>query len=446
MTEISVHTHNTKSQLISSMEQIRNPWMEYWREVAEVYLPRRYVSLYPSTRGQTKQEYKNTRILDSTGTIALRNLASGMMNGITSPSRQWLRLHLSGAIELESHFTRLALDKRQRTLSTVMAGSNFYNAIATLYIDIALFGTGVVLIYEDANNIIHCYNPPLGEFYLDQGPDYRVNTFARKISLTVRQIVERWGLANCSTTVRDSFQRGGAAMLKDIEIWHLIEPNDRGEGLTALPFQELYWEAGGSRGEVLSVRGYNELPGIFVRWDTVANEPYGTGPSMDALGDVLQLQVETKRKGQAIDKMVSPPVQADVTLKNRPMSFNPNEVTYVNGIQNGTRGVSPVYEVRTPIDALTQDIAQIQARIREVHHNDLFKMIAQLETVRSATEIEARREEKLVLLGPVLERFENEALEPAVKRIMAIADRYGCLLYTSPSPRDRQKSRMPSSA
>ena len=27
-----------------------------------------------------------------------------------------------------------------------------------------------------------------------------------------------------------------------------------------------------------------------------------------------------------------------------------------------------------------------------------------------------------------------------------IADKEGCLLYTSPSPRDRQKSRMPSSA
>ena len=28
----------------------------------------------------------------------------------------------------------------------------------------------------------------------------------------------------------------------------------------------------------------------------------------------------------------------------------------------------------------------------------------------------------------------------------AVGDRYYCLLYTSPSPRDRQKSRMPSSA
>ena len=31
-------------------------------------------------------------------------------------------------------------------------------------------------------------------------------------------------------------------------------------------------------------------------------------------------------------------------------------------------------------------------------------------------------------------------------RLRMIAERYACLLYTSPSPRDRQKSRMPSSA
>ena len=36
-----------------------------------------------------------------------------------------------------------------------------------------------------------------------------------------------------------------------------------------------------------------------------------------------------------------------------------------------------------------------------------------------------------------------------VTLVFALADAphlYGCLLYTSPSPRDRQKSRMPSSA
>ena len=37
--------------------------------------------------------------------------------------------------------------------------------------------------------------------------------------------------------------------------------------------------------------------------------------------------------------------------------------------------------------------------------------------------------------------FEQSLSDPCVLRFMM-----GCLLYTSPSPRDRQKSRMPSSA
>ena len=42
----------------------------------------------------------------------------------------------------------------------------------------------------------------------------------------------------------------------------------------------------------------------------------------------------------------------------------------------------------------------------------------------------------------------SEASLPAdkVERLAAIAASRACLLYTSPSPRDRQKSRMPSSA
>src|SRR5665213_183991 len=40
----------------------------------------------------------------------------------------------------------------------------------------------------------------------------------------------------------------------------------------------------------------------------------------------------------------------------------------------------------------------------------------------------------------------NEALQARGFRVEAVANSINCLLYTSPSPRDRQKSRMPSSA
>ena len=41
--------------------------------------------------------------------------------------------------------------------------------------------------------------------------------------------------------------------------------------------------------------------------------------------------------------------------------------------------------------------------------------------------------------------FDGTEIHEAVITLLALAKK-GCLLYTSPSPRDRQKSRMPSSA
>ena len=146
---------------------------------------------------------------------------------------------------------------------------------------------------------------------------------------------------------------------------------------------------------------------------------------MDALPDVIQLQFETKAKAQSLDLMNHPPLIADVQLRNRPTALLPHGVTFVSGA--ASFGAKPVYEVRPPIAEMSADILDIRQRIREILHNDLFKMISQLDTVRSATEIDARREEKLVLLGPVLERFENEALDPSITRIFAIMGRKGLL-------------------
>ena len=46
--------------------------------------------------------------------------------------------------------------------------------------------------------------------------------------------------------------------------------------------------------------------------------------------------------------------------------------------------------------------------------------------MRSATEVEAIREEKL-LLGQVIERFENEALKPIIDRVLSTSERSGLL-------------------
>lgn len=420
--KINAEFHGLLNQTFSALEKERLPFWQLWRELADFFLPKRYVWLQ-SDKERRIRNAKNPHILDGTGTKCARILAAGMMNGITSPSRPWFSLRIPGFTEDPDSEARLWCDEVARRMMQVMVETNYYNAMAVLYLDLVVFGSSAMLIYEDGDSIFRCYNPALGEFYF--GQDYRlsVNTFGRTFCLTVSQTVAQFGKENCSDRVKDAFGRGGAHLQMPVEVYHLVEPNIDGQGTVnkRFLFRETYWEKGQQAGDVLSQRGFSEMPGIFPRWELTGNDAYGTSPAMDALPDVIQLQHETKRKGQGLDKTLSPPVLADIQLKNNPTALMPNGITYIAGANN--IGVKPIYTVQFPLDAVTLDIQDVRQRIAETFHNELFNMISQLDTVRSATEIDARREEKLVLLGSVLERFENEALDPSINRIFSIMDR-----------------------
>lgn len=410
--------------IIAELKNDRQPFWTLWREVADYFLPKRYVWLQ-SDREARVRNAKNPNILDSTGTTAARILASGMMNGITSPSRPWFRLRVPG-FDNEGDAMALWADECVRRMLYVMAECNFYNAMAVMYLDLVVFGSAAMLMYEDDDTVIRCYNPALGEYYLGQSHRLAVDTFAREFKQSVKQIASNFGVENLPPELKLKYEKGGADALHSYDITHLVEPNTGDtEVAKHFAYRETYWLGDMREGQVLARRGYNELPGVFPRWEVTANDSYGTSPCMDALPDVIQLQHETKRKAQGLDKTMSPPIVADVQLQHRPTALMPNGITYIAGANNV--GAKPLYQIQMPLQEITEDITQVQIRIRETLHNNLFNMISQLDTVRSATEIDARREEKLVLLGSVLERFENEALDPAIQRIFSIMNRRGML-------------------
>src|SRR6516162_4300578 len=419
---------------LAGMRIRRYSWWLHWRELADFILPRRYRWLVISNQ-MNRGSPINQNIIDSTGTLAARVLASGMMAGITSPTRPWFKFKVQN---LEDNLVVGAwLAECQRRMETVFQESNFYTAMAVMYFDLVVFGTACIIIYEDFENVIHCFNPCLGEFFYELDERFQVNTLAREFTLTHRQIADQFGLDNVTDDVKSSVsdKNPGMAGQQTHEklVMHMIEPNNGFGELVPkrFRFREAYWEWGSPRAKLLRVRGFSEWPCVCPRWDVVSNDAYGRSPGMDALGDIKQLQQETRRKAQAIDKMVNPPMIADVQLKNQPASTIPGGWTYVAGLDNQRVGAKPLYTVMPPIGEMKQDIAEVQARIKITFHNDLFTGITDLQTVRTATEIDARREEKMVLLGPVLERIIGEGLSKAIDRVWGIMER-GRLLPPAP--------------
>jgi lipopolysaccharide biosynthesis protein len=61
------------------------------------------------------------------------------------------------------------------------------------------------------------------------------------------------------------------------------------------------------------------------------------------------------------------------------------------------------------------DIQDVRERIRSSFYADLFLMLSNAADTRmTATEVAERHEEKLLMLGPVLERLHNELLDPLI--------------------------------
>jgi hypothetical protein len=146
---------------------------------------------------------------------------------------------------------------------------------------------------------------------------------------------------------------------------------------------------------------------------------------MDNLGDTKQIQLETLRKAEFIEKGVRPPMGADPELKNEPSSILPSNITYVSS-QGGKKGFWPLFEPNpTWLSGLTEDIKQVQERVERGFFVDVFMAISRMEGVQPRNELELTKRdlERLQVLGPVVHLFETEFAGPAIERVMAIMSR-----------------------
>lgn len=429
----------------------RYSWWVHARELADFFLPRRYKWLItPNQMGRGSPI--NQHILDSTPTIAARNLAAGIMYGISNPTAPWFRLQFGRVDSTGTGPVAVYLRQVEEILFRVFQESNFYQALAILYFDLVIFGTASMLIYEDYDNVINCVNPCFGEYYADVNQQLNnVDVFYREFTYTIAQTVDRWGIENVSPAVAGLYKQGGSGLTRELIIAHAIEPNyePRKYGVPAhFKYRETYWEWGGSASPqggssyspgLLEKRGFYEAPNVTPRWDTVANDAYGRSPAMDGLPDCKQLQLQVRRQAQGIDKLVNPPMQADIQLKNSPASLLPGGITYVAGLMSSPNpAMLPVYGNWKPeLAAMNENLELLRNRLKQIFYNDLFQTISQYQTRSNVTaqEINVRKAEALVMLGPVIHRLQLELLSKSVDRVFGICARGGLL---PPAPQQLQ--------
>jgi Bacteriophage head to tail connecting protein len=414
---------------LSALRSWRWTWWASWQDLAAFFLPRRYKT-FVTPNNFSRGRFLNNNIIDSTGVLAMNQCAAGMWSGLTSPSRPWFEF--GPAIEmpnLDEDSRKWLADLRTQVL-TVLSKSNFYSTMAQFFQDVTVFGTSPMICYEDKQDVVRFYLPCAGEYFLQVGSRLSVDVLYREFTWTVSQIVEMFTLNACPQEVQKNWEEGNL----DYEyiVCHAIEPNfaisaRKGRRkVTVVPgafdYREIYWLRGKRDMRPLSVRGFLQKPFMVGRWWLVSNDAYARSPCMDALGDNKQIQTETVRKAEFMEKGVRPPMLADPELKNEPASIMPGMVTFVN-TQNGKAGFKPAFEVQANwLQFMTADIKDVQARIKEALYIPQFMAITQMQGVQPRNELELTKRdlERLQVLGPVIDLFENEVASPVLQRVVDI--------------------------
>jgi hypothetical protein len=411
----------------------QSTWRSHWQEISEQMQPRR-ARFYEN---DGKGEKRNQKIVNNTPLIAMRVAAAGMMAGLTSPARQWFRLTHPDPDILKKNNVKAWLYRREMLMTSIIAKSNAYNTLSgAVYPDLLAFGTHATFLEEDQKSLIRLYPQAIGEYVLASNSRGEIDTFARDVPFTVRQLVQKFGLKNCSANVQNAYDKGIYEQL--IRVVHFVCPNeDYVPNQLGSKKYASYWfeKASENSDKFLRKAGYDRFPVLAPRWALTnsVSDVYGFCPGMDALGDCKELQHLEKNKAKLTDKLADPTLAVPEDMRNQRISLVPGDHVLVPRSAQGQR-IEPIQVVAPQgLSALNELIGAVENRVAKGFYADLWLQITNDDRTqpRTAREIAERHEEKMLQLGPVVERAEDELLDPFIDYVF---DRVDDLNLQEPPP------------
>jgi len=411
-------------------QQYTQGWEDQHKDVSTFMLPNRG---YFKDQGTipNEGEVTNSAIIDPEATRAILLFAAGMQGGLTSPARPWLRLRMGDPDLSKFGPVKAWLDAVEKILYSAYSSSNFYQAIYTDYIELIGFCTSCMLQESGVNNILNFRNQTAGTYFLQANSMGVVDTVYRTIQMTARNMMQRFGNKN-RDAVKDAAEKDP---YKFFEVGHAVQPNDERE-ITFIDgrnkaFKSVYFEPCESN-RILLDAGFEENPFHVARFEVSGSDVYGRGPGFNEMPNVKQLQEMQTTTYIALHKEIDPPLVV-------PGGMVDDIDTLPGGITpwEGTQKVEKLYDVKLNIAQTEAKIDKLHQKIGEGFFNDIFLMISNTPGIQpdTATAVIEKKEEKLIMLGPIINRTIFEKLDPIVERSLGILFRGG---FLPPPPEEIQ--------
>lgn len=399
------YTKNYFNSRRAEMEVAYNALKPDWQDLADYFLPR---SVRFLSRNVNKQPVKNKKIKDSTPLIAVRNFSSGMMSGATSPATNWFKVRVRGFEAETSYEVKNWCSQVETLLRDIFNSSNLYRVLPSVYKQLGVFGISALALQEDESSVFRCQLLPIGSYRIARNDKGEIDTICRVYMETAKNLYDTFGEENVSKNVLNAIHSNRYEEM--FEVVHFVEPNKdfMPDSVWAKDkaFVSVYYEYVSTEEKFLSKSGFDKFPYAIFESEINGEDVYPCEcPGVNALPDVKQLMSMVIDEGKAVKKMISPTYKGPASLKNKKMLDAP--AAFIEEDENG-RGLSPVYEVNPRVLEVESIIEKLKQSIKEIFYNDLFAMILNTaERSRTATEVNELKEEKMVLLSPLLQQIHN---------------------------------------
>ena len=400
---------------LSRLRQDRSTWDAHWKDLRDHVLP--WSGNFASEGERPNDGGKRADPIESAGREALRVMSAGMQGGLTPRSVRWFGLRPRDPNMAEAPGVKLWLERCTQLMLDILAASNFYHVQAQVYESLGLCGTAAMYMEDDFDTVVRFRFLSMGEYWIAANWKGDVDTLVRVFQATARNVVEEFGAENCSERVR-----GLAEQQPDhyINIVHAVLPRKGGRKDAAdprkRPFASWYFEETASDDDKpLRESGYRTFPFLVPRWQVRGSDVYGNGPAMDALGDIKMAREVLIDVVGMVNNITHPPLQAPGSAENAGVSLDSGTVTYVADMRQGE--IKPILTTEYNIQNVQSFVQTVEDKIRRAFHHDIFMMFAGEDKRMTATEILERRQERLIQLGPVLERMQTEIFAPLIERL-----------------------------
>lgn len=408
----------TADALLSSMRSYSGDW-DWLRK-----------HIMPRTQaGADRDEHPtaSSRRLHSTVAIkSLRILTGAHVMYITPSNQRWFSFQsgLRGR-EKSARVDEWFAESTEITFSE-LSRSNFYTEIHETYLDRCLTGTGCLYCEPLADGRLNFRHIPSGTYAIAESENGQVDTLVRQFKLTAHQAVARFGYKKLPETIREAYDDARKRYTDKHDFLHLVLPRpgcDFGHDLIngkKMKWASVYMTEGDRH--IIQESGYPEFPYLVTRFLRYGEGPYGYAPGLDVREEIL-VTLKLERVMDVLGEVAAFPRILQLAEQAGEIDLRAGGITTIRQAAAGAQ-LPREWATAGRYDVGKDRIADKEQKIREAYFVDMLMPLANIDRQMTATEINARQEERVLSFSPSLTLFISDC-NILMHRIFSILFRQG---------------------